>query len=341
VSNLVGVIAVVVAGVLSGSFATPMKRIRDWEWENTWLVYAVTALLLLPLLIVTATVPNLGRIWSEAPGDALLRTFLFGAGWGVGSLTFGLGLKMLGLSLGFTIMLGITAVTGSLIPMLVQSPKDLLEPGGLTILAAMVVCVAGVAFCGAAAVSRQSDKSSKAGPGPASYKLALSVCIVSGILSSMLNFAFTFGSPIAEVAKSQLAPGSDLLASNSVWLVALSGGFVPFSLYCLYLLLTKGSWRKFGRPGAAGNWVWGILMGTIWTSCIMIYGAGAVYMGELGTTVGWLILMSVTVLMANIWGVITGEWKGAPPRARHRMLWGLLLLIGSVILVGLGRSLLG
>ncbi len=68
------------SGILNGSFATPTKRIANWEWENTWLIYAVTALVLLPLLIVTLTVSDLDSVWQEAPQDALLRTFLFGAG---------------------------------------------------------------------------------------------------------------------------------------------------------------------------------------------------------------------------------------------------------------------
>ncbi|MFB3903587.1 MAG: L-rhamnose/proton symporter RhaT [Acidobacteriota bacterium] len=341
-SSLVGVAAAVVSGILNGSFASPMKRITDWEWENTWLIYALTALVVLPWLIVWMTVPGFGSIWYEVPRGALLRTLLFGAGWGIGSLTFGLGLHMLGLSLGFTIMMGITAVAGSLVPMLVQDPQDLLKLGGIVILVAMVVCVIGVTFCGTAAAIRESDeKSSKRDQKQVSYKLALSVCIISGILSSMLNFAFTFGVPIATVAKSRLpAPGSDFLASNTVWLVALAGGFVPFFLYCLFLLLSKGSWRNFGRSGTGVNWLWAALMGVIWIGCITLYGASAALMGGLGTTVGWLILMSVTVVTANIWGLATGEWKGAPSKARQRMLRGVVLLIGSVILVGVGKSLL-
>ena len=81
-------------------------------------------------------------------------------------------------------------------------------------------------------------------------------------------------------------------------------------------------------------------MGAIWTGCIILYGAGASNLGKLGTTVGWLILMAVAVLVGNLWGVITGEWRVAPRKARQRMIQGLLFLIISVMLVGCGKMLL-
>ncbi len=69
----------------------------------------------------------------------------------------------------------------------------------------------------------------------------------------------------------------------------------------------------------------------------MLYGAGASHMGDLGTTVAWLVLMAVTVVVGNLWGILSGEWKGANPAAIQKMTWGTLLLLGSVIIVGLSR----
>ena len=56
-----GLMLVLLGGVLNGSFAAPMKRLSAWRWENIWLVYAVTGLLILPWVIAVATVPHLGR----------------------------------------------------------------------------------------------------------------------------------------------------------------------------------------------------------------------------------------------------------------------------------------
>ena len=151
----IGIMTVVISGALNGSFAAPMKRTIKWEWENIWMLYAVTAMIILPLIIVLCTVPQLLSIYSDTPSHVLVQTFLFGLGWGIGSGTFGLGLHMAGLSLGYTILIGVIAVTGSLIPMLVHDPGSLLLPSGIVILLAMLVTKAGAAFCATAgAISR-------------------------------------------------------------------------------------------------------------------------------------------------------------------------------------------
>ena len=46
----------------------------------------------------------------------LCYTFLFGLLWGIGGLTYGLGVRYLGVSLGSSIILGLCMVFGSLIP---------------------------------------------------------------------------------------------------------------------------------------------------------------------------------------------------------------------------------
>jgi ribose/xylose/arabinose/galactoside ABC-type transport system permease subunit len=38
----------VVSGIFNGLFTAPMKMIPGWKWENIWLVFIVTACLLMP-----------------------------------------------------------------------------------------------------------------------------------------------------------------------------------------------------------------------------------------------------------------------------------------------------
>ncbi len=133
-NHLIGMLSAVLSGVLNGSFAVPMKRNVKWEWENTWFLYAVSAMILYPGLIVLLTYPELWGIYRDTPDRILWQTFLLGAGLGIGSLTFGLGLHLLGFSLGYTIIMGIIAVAGSLVPMCVHNPRMLGSGPGLVIL---------------------------------------------------------------------------------------------------------------------------------------------------------------------------------------------------------------
>ena len=72
-------------------------------------------------------------------------------------------------------------------------------------------------------------------------------------------------------------------------------------------------------------------------SGVALYGAGASCLGKLGATVAWIILMSTTVFVGNLWGVLAGEWKNTPRKAHRPMIQGLVLLIIAILLVSLGN----
>ena len=339
----IGIISALVSGVLNGSFAAPMKRTVKWEWENIWLIWAVWALIIMPLVIAFSTVPELFGVYRQTPSGVLVRTFLFGLGWGLGAITFGKGLHMVGLSLGFSIIIGITAVTGALIPMLIFSPATILTPGGLVIIVGMLVTIAGVAFCGVAGMIKEAGQAAEQGDNASrsNFKLGFLVCLVSGIFNAMLNLAFVFGAPIAEVAKEYVAgPTAAFRAGNAIWVLALAGAFVTNLGYCGWLMLRRGTWKNYTSPQTGTYWFWAFLMGTLWFGGVALYGAGASTLGKLGTTVAWIILMATSVLVGNVWGILSGEWKDAPKTAYRRMAQGLILLIGSIILVSLGQYML-
>lgn len=337
---VIGIISSVFAGVLNGSFAAPMKKIVGWKWENTWFVYAVVAMLLLPLATAFVSVPGLGDVYAQADGSVIIKTILTGFLFGVGSVTFGLGLQLAGLSLGNSLMVGIISVTGSLVPMLILSPEAIFTVAGGLLLLAMLVSVIGVVYCSIAGNIRAKalDKTGQAGDKRAPFKVALIVCIVSGIFSSMLNVSLVMGLPVAELAKANL-PGAfgAYCAYNAVWVLTLSGAFLPYLIGCVFLLIKNGSMVRYGKfPSGFRH---AVLMGLLWFACITLYGAGASQLGKLGTTIGWLILMAVTVIVGNLWGLMTGEWEHAPIEAKQKMTRGLLFMFLSVVIVGVAKYL--
>lgn len=335
---IIGIISSVIAGMFNGSFAVPTKRIKHWEWENTWFVYALIALLFLPVITAFISVPSLFDIYKQAGSSVMLKTLFAGMLYGIGSVTFGLGLHLAGLSLGNSLMIGIISITGSLVPMLMLSPESILTPGGGILLTAMVVTVIGVIYCGNAGMLRSRSKGNDddLNKRKASYKIVLVVCIVSGIFSSMLNISLVMGMPIADLAKTNLSGVlSSFRAYNAVWAVTLFGALIPYVLYCFYLFFRNKSIVKY--KVTTSNFSWAILMGFLWFFCITLYGAGASNLGKLGTTISWLILMSCTVAVGNLWGWITGEWKNAPQKAQQKMKTGLVLLFLSVVMVAVAK----
>ncbi|MBL9126666.1 MAG: hypothetical protein JNL97_03415, partial [Verrucomicrobiales bacterium] len=103
-------------GLASGSFYVPYKGVRNWSWETYWLVGGVFSWILCPVLLASTMTSDLWGVLRQQPWSTLGWTYLFGALWGFGGLTFGLTMRYLGMSLGMGVALGYCAAFGTLIP---------------------------------------------------------------------------------------------------------------------------------------------------------------------------------------------------------------------------------
>ncbi len=329
---------VFLGGVLNGSFAAPMKRLTAWRWENVWLVYALTGLAVLPWIIATATVPHLAPVYQQAGGAVLAKVVLFGFAWGIGAVLFGLGIARVGLALGFAVILGITASFGSLLPLVILHPEQLTTRRGLALLAGTAVMTLGLVFLGVAGSHRERDQAAGAAASPRSgFGVGLLICILSGIFSSMLNFAFVFGEDLRQQALQ--AGASDSTAANAIWALAVSSGFIVNAGYCVYLLNKNRTWGVFTeKPAGAGYWLGGALMGALWFSGIVVYGMGAAVMGALGGIIGWPVYMAVDIIAGIAWGFLGGEWKGASRLALGYCLTGIGILFLAIAVISLGNA---
>jgi L-rhamnose-H+ transport protein len=320
-----------------------MKVTRLWEWENIWLFFSVVALAVFPLGLAYWSAPNLLGVYQSVEPAVLWRTLLLGLGWGIGSVFFGLGLYLLGQSIAYTVMMGMIAVIGAMIPMLTTNPESLSTAGGRTILASMIVMVVGVGLCGVAGKLRDDQRiSGHAGVRPYhSFVAAFLICMGGGVFSSMFNLAFHYGAPIAVAASQQIGESSTTFRSNSpIWALAMLGGFVPNALYCVYLLTRNRTWNRFYLHRGATYWLLAIAMGAVFAAGITTYGVGASNLGKLGTTVAWLVFVATGILIANLWGLACGEWRGAPQKAGVYMQMGSFMLIASIALVSYGNYLI-
>lgn len=323
----IGLLAVVGGAAMQGSFALPQKFVRGWPWEKSWLFYSIAGMILFPWLLVALVIPNAGEVYSNVSGGVLLSTALFGMGWGVGSVLFGLGLAAVGLALGFAIIISLTAALGTLVPMAVLHPEQLLSFRGALVIAGLLVVITGVALCSRAGALKEGGAASGGG----SFTRGLIICIASGVMSPMLSFGFAFGSPIAEEAARLGADRAN--ASIAIFAVAISAGFLVNAGYCLYLLAHNKTWSKGLPSDRPHNLACTLAMGFLWLFGFFLYGLGATGLGELGTSVGWAIFMTTMVVVANLWGLLTGEWKNADKRAFRYLAGGLTAMIGALVVI--------
>lgn len=402
---ILGVVFHFIGGFASGSFYVPYKKVRKWSWESYWIVGGLFSWLIMPPLAAWLTVPHFGQIISQTTATTLFYTYLFGLLWGIGGLTYGLGVRYLGVSLGSSIILGLCMVFGSLIPTLYYQFSP--QPGkesisdytgstwGLTVLAGLAVCVLGIVICGRAGMLKEKELKENRSSGPADNKsskpvtlrkpvletaggtaigqeayneasivqgsaasahgspvatteyrfgLGLFVAIVSGVLSACFNFGIEAGKPMAEEANRlwmAAHPGQDnfLFANNVIFVVILWGGLTTNFIWCMVLNARNKTFGDYTNAKAPllRNYLLCALAGTAWFLQFFFYGMGESKLGNGASS--WILHMSFIILVANMWGLLSNEWKGVSKQTMRTIIIGVLTVIIAVLIVGKGNSL--
>jgi L-rhamnose-H+ transport protein len=339
----IGLVLTIVSGTMMTCAIVPMKFAWRWKWENVWLLYIGFGQVVFPLVLIGLSAPRAWAVFTSATPTSMVAAALFGLGWGIGNVLSGIGYTMLGVGLGLTIILGLTASLGSLIPLAVLYPDRLASPAALALYFGVLVLVAGLIFCFHAGNLRQAHRSKEEISGGADLqsfgkgdlRTGVLICVASGILSSMLNLAFIFGD---DIRLSALRLGmSGIAAVNTLWLPIFAFGFVPSLIYCVYLFVRNGSLRFFVQPATGSNWLIGMLMGLLFVTGLSLYGIGSLRLGTMGPVLGFPVYTSAMVLSANAAGFLTGEWRGSPRSAYAYELLGILLLIGSIVVIAAGN----
>ncbi|MGQ7868825.1 L-rhamnose/proton symporter RhaT [Sunxiuqinia sp. sy24] len=327
---LTGLLIVVLAGVLQGSFFLPMTYTRKWAWAHSWFAFSLLAMLLVNWAIAFLTIDGIISIIAAVPFRLLLLVSVFGLLWGIGAILFGKAMDMLGMALGYPIIMGINAITGTLVPALVFSASIFLELKGLLVLLGALVSVVGIYYC--ARASSQKEKSSKLS-GYTTTGLILAV--ISGFTSCLPNLGAAFSQDITTIA---VEHGVDkAIAGNVIWSLFFTMGAIVNMGYCLFLLIRGKELKAFVNEYKMMNWGLIFAMSLMWIGSFYAYGYGAVILGDLGLVVGWPLLVSLSIVIGNLWGIFRGEWHGAPQKARKTLNLGIALLIGAVVIIALNN----
>jgi L-rhamnose-H+ transport protein len=243
---------------------------------------------------------------------------------------FGLSIARLGLALGYAIIIGLGSLGGTLVPLFFQNRAVLGTGRGTLILTGLAVMIAGIVVAARAGSQRER----KSAPVGSTYLLALAMAVLCGLMAPMINYSFAWGQPIAEQAiQSGVSPAS---ASYAVWPIGLAGGLLPNLAYCILLLGRNRTWAAFRGPWLPDAGM-ASLMALLWMGAMAAYGAASVYLGSLGTSVGWGIFQILMIITANTAGILAGEWGEAPAGARRTLYAGLLLLAVATVILASGN----
>ena len=354
--SILGVIFHFIGGFASGSFYIPYKKVRGWAWESYWIVGGLFSWLIVPPIAAWLTISDFSSIISGASGNVILWTYIMGVLWGIGGLTYGLGVRYLGVSLGSSIILGLCSVFGSLIPSIyynfVPTPgKDTIHDlattnWGQLVLLGLLICVIGIVICGKAGGMKDQDLAGKTSESNREFDLVkgLIVSIISGVLSACFSFGIEAGSSMAQIANeawvsSHPGQGEFLYRNNVVYVVVLWGGLTTNFIWCMILNARNKSFGDYtdAKTPLLSNYLFSAIAGTTWFLQFFFYGMGESRLGNGASS--WILHMAFIILAANSWGLVLKEWKGVSRKTMNTIVLGILTIILSVLIVGYGNSL--
>jgi L-rhamnose-H+ transport protein len=343
--SILGVIFHFIGGFASGSFYIPFKKVRGWAWESYWIIGGLFSWLIVPPLAAYLTIPDFGSIISSTDFS------------GIGGLTYGLGVRYLGVALGSSIILGLCSVFGALIPSIYYDVypavgKDTITDlfsnlWGQMVLLGLLICVIGIIICGKAGSMKDKDLAgANKDAANQEYKIGLGLvlAIISGVLSACFSFGIEAGSPMANVANDAWKTGHPgegefLYRNNVVYVVLLWGGLTTNFIWCMILNARNKTFKDYTNKQAplAKNYLFSAIAGTTWFLQFFFYGMGESKLGNGASS--WILHMAFIILVANAWGLALNEWKGVTRKTKNTIITGIVVILVSVLVVGYGNHL--
>jgi L-rhamnose-H+ transport protein len=367
-------------GLASASFYVPYRGVKNWAWETYWLVGGFFSWIIAPWILALTITRDLVRVLHEAPPASLFWAYMFGVLWGLGGLTFGLTMRYLGMSLGMAVALGYTAAFGTLMPPIFRGEFATMVLGtrsGLVILLGVVICLLGIAFAGAAGVSKEremSEEQKRASIKEFDLKKGLLVATFSGVMSACFAYGLAAGDPIKAITVQHGTPA--LWQGLPVLVVVLAGGFTTNFIWCLILNIRNRTGYQYFASVIRGklperseehileavtdapaeemavavavareNAVKAPMLANYLFSAL----AGTTWymqfffytMGE--TQMGrykfssWTLHMASIIIFSTLWGIALKEWRGAGNKTKLLVGLSLLVLVTSTVVVGYGN----
>jgi L-rhamnose-H+ transport protein len=362
---LLGIIFHSLGGMSSGSWYMPYNWVKKWRWEIYWITGGLFSWLIMPFIAVTLTIPNWQEILQAADGGVLRNTFIMGLLWGIGGLTYGLAIRYLGMSLGNSVLLGITSVVGSLgLPILRDIPglaailpeglsftALLSSSGGRIVLLGILILLVGIFLSGRAGIKKDKDLGKNKDGVNSEFFLVkgLIIAVISGILSAFFSFGIDTGKEMGEAARalaveqnypflSESGEGFKYLFENNIiFFVILWGGLTTNLIWSTVLILKNKTGGDFVDKKAPllRNYLFCALAGTTWFLQFFFYGMGETKIGNGASS--WTLHMATIILTANLWGFYRNEWKGVSKKTYYTIIVGISIILLSVIVIGVAK----
>ncbi|MDO6470432.1 L-rhamnose/proton symporter RhaT [Maribacter sp. 1_MG-2023] len=333
-----GVLLAIFAGLMLGLYALPEKFTKDFKYENTWSLFFLLTMFVVPIIASVTLINGFGDIFGNMPTDIWVKMGLTSFLWGVGVMMWSKAINHIGLSLGFSLFIGTIILVGSVLPFI----EDGLPPTNklTTILLGLFVVLIGIFANGKAGfirekVEKANDENSEQ---KGSMATGILIAVIGGLLATGFSYANAAGRPYLHEA-SQAAGNAEWITAVAVMFPIFISGGIVMTAYFLWQLSTKKAWGDFKTPAFGKNFILILVMAFFHYAASALFAFAAYKLGASGNTVGYAIFNTACVVTAIISGIITKEWVNASPKARKFLYMGLSCMVIGIIIVAYSNSL--
>lgn len=334
-----GVLLAIFAGLMLGLYALPEKFTKDFKYENTWSLFFLLTMFVVPIIASITLINGFGDVFGNMPTDIWIKMGLTSFLWGIGVMMWSKAINHIGLSLGFSLFIGTIILVGSLLPYI---EEGLPESNVLSvILIGLAVVLVGIFANGKAGLIREKDEAEskeeqKTGKG--SMLTGILIAVIGGLLATGFSYANAAGRPYLHEACQAAGNPEWVTAVAVMFPIFISGGIV-MTAYFLWQLSQKKAWGDFKTPALGKNFVLILIMAVFHYAASALFAYAAFKLGESGNTVGYAIFNTACVVTAIMSGIITKEWIKASSKAKGFLYLGLSCMVIGIVVVAYANSL--
>ena len=297
---IIGILWAILAGLMLGLYALPNKFTKDFEEENTWGLFFMLTMFLVPIVATLVVMKGVGEVFASPEVLAILPEMaLTSVLWGIGVMMWGKAIHHIGVSLGFSIFIGTVILVGSLIPFFVD---------GLPVTKALIAILVGLLFVlfgvfsnGKAGMARERDEATsgeETAPGKKSMSAGITIAVAGGLLATGFSFANAVGRPVLHEASIAQGNAEWVTALAVMFPIFLSGGVVMAG-YFGWQLSSKKVWGKFKTPAFGKNFLLILVMAFFHYAASAVFAYAAFRLGVVGNTVGYAIFNTSCVVTVH------------------------------------------
>ena len=354
-----GIVWAVLAGLMLGLYALPGKFTKDFKEENTWGLFFMLTMFVVPIIATLAMLRGIGDIYSSADVKLALPVMIISSVlWGTGVMMWGKAIHHIGVSLGFSLFIGTVILIGSILPIGIDVANKGFAEGLpatgtlLLILCGIGVVLLGIVFNGRAGLIREADekKESEEDSGKKSMAAGITIAVVGGLLATGFNVANTVGNAankagilnasgdpkgIMEIAVDQAGNPGWMVALALMFPIFLSGGVIMAG-YFGWQLTAKKAWGSFKTANFGRNFILVFIMAFFHYAASAAYAFGASRF-DLGPVVVYAIFNTTCVVVAVVSGIVTKEWVNASDKARKTLYLGLACMVIGVLILTVSK----